>query len=1344
MSLTTVGVKLDDSVRERLKSAAIKVERTPHWLIKQAIHSHLEMLERGLPLHEVFGTVPSDSTAALTSTALSVASSADSQAERDRQPFVDFAEHLLPQSVMRAAITAAYRRPEPEQVAMLLPQARLPAGMAAATHTLACELSEKLRDHQAGGRAGVVQNLLQEFSLSSQEGVALMCLAEALLRIPDKGTRDALIRDKISTGNWQPHLGKSTSLFVNAATWGLMLTGKLVSTHNESGLSSSLGRVLTRGGEPVVRKGVDMAMRLMGEQFVTGETIGKALANAGKLEARGFRYSYDMLGEAALTDADALRYMASYEQAIHAIGMASAGIGIYRGPGISIKLSALHPRYSRAQHARVMDELYPRLRTLTLLARRYDIGLNIDAEEADRLEISLDLLERLCHEPALSGWNGIGFVIQAYQKRCASVITYLVDLARRSRHRLMIRLVKGAYWDSEIKRAQLDGLEDYPVYTRKVHTDVSYLACARQLLAAPEAIYPQFATHNAHTLAAIYHLAGPDYQEGQYEFQCLHGMGEPLYDQVVGPVSEGKLGRPCRIYAPVGSHQTLLAYLVRRLLENGANTSFVNRVADKTLSIASLVADPVAVVEAAGADTGNVGQPHPRIPLPQDLYKASGRSNAAGLDLSNEQRLASLSGALLHSAAEAWTAQPMLARVAEAAIEVAPALRQPVRNPARHSDIVGHVREAVAEDVESALNAAQDAFQIWQATPAGDRADMLDRAADLLEGRMQPLLGLLVRESGKTLANAIAEVREAVDFLRYYAAQVRTSFGNDTHRPLGPVVCISPWNFPLAIFIGQIAAALAAGNTVLAKPAEQTPLIAAQAVEILHAAGLPPGVLQLLPGAGETVGAALVADARVQGVLFTGSTQVARILQRTIAGRLDSFGHPVPLIAETGGQNAMVVDSSALVEQVVNDVVASAFDSAGQRCSALRVLCVQSDIAERTIEMLRGAMAECTMGNPEHLCVDIGPVIDREAQESLERHIDAMRAKGRRVFQIARGHSAEGAVADDASLGTFVSPTLIEIEHMDELTREVFGPVLHVLRYERNELDALLAQIDATGFGLTLGVHSRIDETIQRVVTRARVGNLYVNRNMVGAVVGVQPFGGEGLSGTGPKAGGPLYLHRLLSSGPAPVLTPALAEGTTVPARSMPPLLAELRQWRESAQAAPALVALCTQFAALSPSGIELLLDGPTGERNVYRLSAREEVLCLAAADADLLCQLAAVLAVGARPAWPDAAAPRALAARLPMKVRDAIRWVRWAASADGATPESDADGDFTAVIHHGDSDQLRAVSERLAERPGPIVGLQGLAPGEAGIVLERLLIERSLSVNTAAAGGNASLMSVG
>ncbi|MBP3364433.1 MAG: bifunctional proline dehydrogenase/L-glutamate gamma-semialdehyde dehydrogenase PutA, partial [Pseudomonas sp.] len=709
----------------------------------------------------------------------------------------------------------------PEVVPMLLEQARLPAPMAEATQTLAASIAEKLRNQKsAGGRAGIVQGLLQEFSLSSQEGVALMCLAEALLRIPDKGTRDALIRDKISTGNWHPHLGNSPSLFVNAATWGLLLTGKLVSTHNEAGLTSSLSRIIGKSGEPMIRKGVDMAMRLMGEQFVTGETIAEALANATRFEAKGFRYSYDMLGEAALTEHDAQKYLASYEQAIHSIGKASHGRGIYEGPGISIKLSALHPRYSRAQYERVMDELYPRLLSLTLLAKKYDIGLNIDAEEADRLEISLDLLERLCFEPQLAGWNGIGFVIQAYQKRCPYVIDYVIDLARRSRHRLMIRLVKGAYWDSEIKRAQVEGLEGYPVYTRKVYTDVSYLACAKKLLAVPEAIYPQFATHNAQTLSAIYHIAGQNYYPGQYEFQCLHGMGEPLYEQVVGKVAEGKLNRPCRVYAPVGTHETLLAYLVRRLLENGANTSFVNRIADHTIAIHELVADPVSQIEQMATTEGGFGLPHPRIPLPRDLY-GSERANSSGIDMSNEHRLASLSCALLATAHNDWKAAPMLG--CDSSNE-APAA---VLNPADLRDVVGHVQEATVEDADNAIQCALSAAPIWQATPPAERAAILERAADLMEGEIQPLMGLLAREAGKTFANAIAEVREAVDFLRYYAVQARNDFTNDAHRPLGPVVCISPWNFPLAIFSGQVAAALAAGNPVLAKPAEQTPLVAA-------------------------------------------------------------------------------------------------------------------------------------------------------------------------------------------------------------------------------------------------------------------------------------------------------------------------------------------------------------------------------------------------------------------------------------------------------------------------------------------------------------------------------------
>jgi len=1240
-------------------------------------------------------------------------------------PFRGFAGPLAPQGALRAAITAAWRLPEPDRVALLLPEARLPAAMAAEAHQLACRLSEGLRAHPGMGKAALVQGLLQEFSLSSQEGVALMCLAEALLRIPDHATRDALIRDKLGTGHWEPHLGHSASLFVNAATWGLVLTGRLVATHSEPGLGAALGRVLARGGEPLVRKGVDMAMRLMGEQFVAGETMGKALAHARRREARGFRYSYDMLGEAALTDADAQRYMASYEQAIHAIGQAAAGAGIYRGPGISVKLSALHPRYSRAQRGRVMDELYPRLLALAGLARRYDIGLNIDAEEADRLELSLDLLERLCHAPALADWNGVGFVVQAYQKRCPEVIAWLIDLAQRTHRRLMVRLVKGAYWDSEIKRAQLDGLEDYAVYTRKAHTDVAYLACARRLLAAPQAVYPQFATHNAHTLAAIHQLAGPDYQEGQYEFQCLHGMGEPLYDQVVGP-GDGRLNRPCRIYAPVGSHETLLAYLVRRLLENGANTSFVHRVADPSLPIDALVADPVAAVEATAAQEGRIGLPHPRIHLPGALYPD--RRNSQGLDLANEQRLVALQDVLLQGAARDWRAAPLLA------VPVADGPWQPVRNPARPADIVGQVQCATPEDIAGALQAAQEAFGIWQATPPAARAGTLERAADALQAQMQPLLGLLVREAGKTLANAVGEVREAVDFLRYYAAQVRADFSNATHRPLGPVVCISPWNFPLSIFLGQVAAALAAGNTVLAKPAEQTPLVAAEAVRLLQGAGLPPGVLQLLPGPGETVGAALVADVRVCGVLFTGSTQVARVLQRALAGRLDGLGQPVPLIAETGGQNAMIVDSSALIEQVVGDVLVSAFDSAGQRCSALRVLCVQEDIAERTLEMLQGAMAELTLGNPERLRVDVGPVIDAEARDALLAHIEALRARGHAVHQIARIDKA------DTAHGSYVPPTLIEIGSIAELQHEVFGPVLHVLRYARAGLDALIDSINATGFGLTMGVHSRIDETIQQVVARARVGNLYVNRNMVGAVVGVQPFGGEGLSGTGPKAGGPLYLLRLLARRPAhtalgPGAALAYGEGEPVaPGLPRREALAALQQWCHGSARA-ALAEVCERLGRQTPSGRRRVLDGPTGERNVYSLRARDAVLCLAAEEGDRLCQLAAVLTVGARALWPADPPHRALHAQLPGLVRAAIDFTDdWRAT----------QALFDAVIHHGSPAQLRSVALALGTRPGPVVGVQGLSPGDTGIVLERLLVERSLSVNTAAAGGNASLMTVG
>ncbi|MBJ7223099.1 MULTISPECIES: trifunctional transcriptional regulator/proline dehydrogenase/L-glutamate gamma-semialdehyde dehydrogenase [unclassified Brenneria] len=1323
MGSTTMGVKLDEATRDRIKAAAQRIDRTPHWLIKQAIYNYLERLESGADTPEI----PQSATSSHIEAEEIMP---QSQEEETHQPFLDFAEQILPQSVIRAAITSAYRRPETELVPMLLERARLSDEIALSTHKMAYDLAGKLRGQKgATGRAGMVQGLLQEFSLSSQEGVALMCLAEALLRIPDKPTRDALIRDKISAGDWHAHLGNSPSLFVNAATWGLLFTGKLVATHNEAKLSNSLNRIIGKSGEPLIRKGVDMAMRLMGEQFVTGETIAEALANAGKLEEQGFRYSYDMLGEAALTEKDAAAYLVSYQQAIHAIGKASNGRGIYEGPGISIKLSALHPRYNRAQYERVMEELYPRLLSLTLQARQYDIGINIDAEEADRLEISLDLLEKLCFEPQLAGWNGIGFVIQAYQKRCPFVIDALIDLAQRSHRRLMVRLVKGAYWDSEIKRAQVDGLEGYPVYTRKVYTDVSYLACARKLLAVPNLIYPQFATHNAHTLSAIYHLAGNNYYPGQYEFQCLHGMGEPLYEQVVGKVADGKLNRPCRIYAPVGTHETLLAYLVRRLLENGANTSFVNRIADTTLPLEKLVADPVGEVEALAASESRIGLPHPRIPLPRRLY-GDVRPNSSGLDLSNEHRLASLSSALLTSATQLWQAGPIMVG------EPQPGEAQPVVNPADSRDIVGYVREAGEADVGRALEAAVNGGAIWFATPPAERAAVLDKAAEIMESQLQHLLGLLVREAGKTFGNGIAEVREAVDFLRYYACQVRDAFANDSHRPLGPVVCISPWNFPLAIFTGQIAAALAAGNSVLAKPAEQTPLIAAQAVRILLEAGVPAGVLQLLPGRGESVGAALVNDRRIRGVMFTGSTEVASLLQRSIAGRLDAQGRLIPLIAETGGLNAMIVDSSALTEQVVTDVIASAFDSAGQRCSALRILCVQEDVADHTLQMLRGAMAECRMGNPERLATDIGPLIDAEAKNTIERHIQAMRAKGRNIFQAAQHH-----VQDEQAWarGNFVMPTLIELDSVDELQKEVFGPVLHVVRYQSQNLNALIDRINAAGYGLTLGIHSRIDETIARVTRNANVGNQYVNRNMVGAVVGVQPFGGEGLSGTGPKAGGPLYLYRLLSYRPddAPLQGLARQDGETVDASiraTLLPALQALEKWATT-EHHHGLAVLCQRYGELGLGGTTRLLPGPTGERNTYTLLPRERVLCCADNEDDALTQVAAVLAVGGGVLWQETDLLRDLYRRLPDGVQARIRF-----SADWRQDSQT----FDAVIYHGDADQLRLLSEQVAELQGPIISVQGFSRGETNLLLERLLNERSLSINTAAAGGNASLMTIG
>ena len=1199
---------------------------------------------------------------------------------------------------LRDAIGQACRRDEAACVTALVAELERVRGDLAAVSAQATLLVEAVRRQRSG--ASGVDHLMHEFSLSSQEGVALMCLAEALLRIPDSATVDRLIRDKISHGDWKSHLGGSPSLFVNAATWGLMMTGKLVATQSHGALGKALTKILARGGEPLVRKGVDFAMRLLGQQFVMGESIAAALTRSRENEARGYRHSFDMLGEAALTAADAERYCRSYEHAIHAIGQAADRRGIKAGPGISVKLSALHPRYVRSQRERVLTELLPRLKGLMLLARQYDIGFNIDAEEADRLELSLDLLAALAGDPDLAGWQGMGFVVQAYQKRCPFVIDWLVDLARRSQRRIMVRLVKGAYWDSEIKRAQVDGLADYPVFTRKTHADLSYLVCASRLLASPDAVYPQLATHNAQTLSAVFEMAqerGVD----DYEFQCLHGMGEPLYDNVVGPEN---LGKPCRIYAPVGTHETLLPYLVRRLLENGANSSFVNRLVDETVSIDELVEDPLARVAREG------GGRHPKIPLPRDLYGA-GRVNSAGVDFSDEATIATLARELAALTEKSWQARPLLAGSAVISGE-----SRPVFNPADRADQVGSVIEADPVQVEHALAQATAYAETWHRTPAAERAAALLRAADLLEANRIHLFSLCIREAGKTWANAVAEVREAVDFCRYYGQQLLAGDFQRDDTP-GPVICISPWNFPLAIFIGEVSAALAVGSPVLAKPAEQTPLIAGFAVELLHQAGIPLAALQFLPGRGETVGAALTADARVRGVVFTGSTEVARLINQSIAAR-----DGVRLIAETGGQNAMIVDSSALPEQVVQDVLVSGFDSAGQRCSALRVLCLQADIADQVLAMLKAAMEELSIGNPAQLATDIGPVIDEEARAGLLEHIDSMRANGRAVFQLP--------LPDVCAISCFVPPTLIEIGSLADLQREVFGPVVHVLRFSGDKLGQLIADINATGYGLTLGLHSRIDETVQQVVEGAQVGNIYVNRNMVGAVVGVQPFGGEGLSGTGPKAGGPLYLHRLAGSGNVSPAALGCRPGDAPLDAASP--FHRFAEWAFAAGCRE-LTRLCTEYGELSPRHAELELPGPTGERNTLRFAPRGTLLCIADDEDELLRQFAAVFASGNAVAAVDCPVSRNLLQRLPSDLADEI----------GLRQPADYAG-IAGVLFAGEQAAATSLRQRFAAEPGSLLPLFQADRKCFLYPLYRMLAERVVSVNTTAAGGNTTLMTLG
>ncbi len=1017
------------------------------------------------------------------------------------------ADYSAPPSIDRAELRRAYRQDEEACIAERLEQAAPAAQVHGAAARLAIDLIEGARGKKASG----IDAFLQQYGLDTEEGIALMCLAEALLRVPDAATADALIKDKIGSIDWGEHLGESASTFVNAATFSLMLTGEVLDPPDarQKGLGSAFKRAMNRLGEPVIRTATGQAMKILGGQFVFGRTIDEALKRAAPERARGITHSFDMLGEAAMTFADAEKYRLSYEAALERLAR-EAGAGVAGSPGISVKLSALHPKYTFFNAAEARAAMVPMVKALALKARDADIHFTIDAEEAERLELSLDIIEDLVADDDLfrrpdgSRWEGFGLAIQAYQKRGVAVCDWAGKLARRHGRKLFVRLVKGAYWDSEVKLSQVGGYNDYPVFTRKVATDVSYLACAARLFEHADVIRPAFATHNAYTIGAIKHLAAGK----PFEFQRLHGMGEEVYDALHS--LEGNQRTPVRIYAPVGGHKELLAYLVRRLLENGANTSFVNRMGDADIPAEELVGDPVAELAALNP------RRNPAIPLPKDIFGQ--RQNSAGIDLSDPLVRGPLLERLAMLESATWQAAPTFAGAQAGAVVN-------VSSPHDPSHVVGIRRDATAEEVEAAFTRAAAIQPGWDALGGEARALLLEEAADLFEANAAEFLSLCQREAGKTLLDSVLELREAVDFLRYYAAEARRQFSAPTILPgptgeensltlhgRGVFATISPWNFPLAIFIGMASAALAAGNSVIAKPAEQTPLIAALAVKLCHQAGIPPEALQLLPGAGE-VGQLITADPRLAGVAFTGSTETAKAINRALANR---DGPIATLIAETGGQNAMIVDSSALPEQVVRDVLGSAFQSAGQRCSALRVLYVQEDIAEGVLEMIRGGFAALTVGDPADLATDVGPVIDAEAKALLEAHIADCIAKGLKVERLP----------ETPTSGHFVAPTIIEIGSIADLARENFGPVLHVVRFAAGELGKVIADINATGFGLTLGLHSRIAETRRFVQAHARVGNFYVNRNQIGAVVESQPFGGEGLSGTGPKAGGPRYLAR--------------------------------------------------------------------------------------------------------------------------------------------------------------------------------------------------------------------------
>jgi RHH-type transcriptional regulator, proline utilization regulon repressor / proline dehydrogenase / delta 1-pyrroline-5-carboxylate dehydrogenase len=1193
---------------------------------------------------------------------------------------------------LRQSITANLRVNEKTCVVNLIENSKITKEQNANAIMLATKLISKVRKTRVKGVG--VDSLMQQFKLSTNEGIALMCLAESLLRIPDKITQNKLIRDKVSKGSWSNYT-KTENLFANAASWGLLITGKLTDNYEKNDLSGLLLKLLAKGGEPLIRMSMATAVRFLGDQFVMGETVDNALSESVDKEKQGYQFSYDMLGEAALTDDDSMRYMQSYIDAIHAVGVANNGRGVINGPGISVKLSAIHPRYQTAQQSRVLGELYPRLKHLYLLAKQYQIAVFIDAEESERLEISLDLLEMLISDKDLAGFTGIGFVIQAYQKRAFYVIDYIASIAHDNNQRIMIRLVKGAYWDSEIKKAQIDGQEDYPVFTRKFYTDLSYIACAEKLLNYQKQIYPLFATHNAYTLALIYQIA----QGKEYEFQGLYGMCETLYDHVVG---KNNLNITCRIYAPVGSHKTLLAYLVRRLLENGANSSFVHQIVDKKIPIEELVVCPINLSKKVA------GESNPYFTKPDNIFP-DGRLNSKGLDLTDELFLISLQKSLDELSSKKYTAYPLLANIETSQRTSSHA----IVNPANLSDVLGKVIYADLSDVDDAMNNAVAAFHSWSNVEAKKRAEVLLIVADKMEEHYHELLNILVRESGKTLQNAVGEVREAVDFCRYYANQAINEFSNDTYKSLGVLVCISPWNFPLAIFMGEISSALVTGNTVIAKPSEQTNLVAFYAVNLFYEAGMPRNVLQFLPGSGSIIGNALTKHKNIKGVIFTGSTETAQ----TINKNLSSLGHEYVLIAETGGQNAMIVDSSALPEQVVADVISSGFDSAGQRCSALRVLYLQVDIADTVLEMLKGAMAELRVGSPTNLATDIGPVIDTKARKILIDHIEKMRHHARMFYQ--------APLRPECANGIFVPPTLIEIGSINELQREVFGPVVHVVRFSASELDNVINEINSSGYGLTQGVHSRIEATAKKIYENIKAGNIYINRNMVGAVVGVQPFGGEGLSGTGPKAGGPLYLHRLVSADAYMKVGDMLRKydfakldsfmdgiekyGFTTDEKQILSLHADLMRYQ-------------------SPLTMQVDLPGPTGEQNFMFFANRGNVLCVASNRLEYARQIICALATDNIAVLPRDENSKIFAKLFP----------------DNILVEANAFGhdDLRAVLIANNYKDTADLRKLLANRNGCLIINVPQQPDNS-YNLHLLTIERTVSNNVTATGGNVQLMSI-